>query len=253
VLDAFEQTEHESRVLTFKAASDAVSSSGGGLGDTAKLQLYGLYKQGTVGPCRTSRPSMMDMVNRAKWDAWHSLGEMCKEEAQIHYVELVDKYMPRWYNFSDASPAEEGSSNANEGSKFGMGPVFSSLIHHDDNPDCLSQPLSGMHVLAQQGEAEALRAAAEAGTSIKDKDEEGRTPLHWAADMGHADAVQVLVAAGAPINEQDASGMTALHCAAVCEHKEICQTLLFAGADACITDEDGECAKDVMPEDWLAA
>lgn len=61
------QTEHESRVLTFKAASDAVSSSGGGLGDTAKLQLYGLYKQGTVGPCRTSRPSMMDMVNRAKW------------------------------------------------------------------------------------------------------------------------------------------------------------------------------------------
>ena len=66
-------------------------------GNTAKLQLYALYKQvgrraiisvssglvivlfqATVGQCSTRRPGMMDFVGRAKWDSWNNLGDMNK-------------------------------------------------------------------------------------------------------------------------------------------------------------------------------
>ncbi|KNC54305.1 enoyl-CoA hydratase/carnithine racemase [Thecamonas trahens ATCC 50062] len=54
------------------------------------LRLYALYKQATVGPCETDRPSMLNMVNRAKWDAWHGLSDMPQEDAQDAYIQLVD-------------------------------------------------------------------------------------------------------------------------------------------------------------------
>lgn len=43
-----------------------------------KLKLYALYKQATVGKNTTKRPGLMDIVNKAKWDAWNALGEMSK-------------------------------------------------------------------------------------------------------------------------------------------------------------------------------
>lgn len=45
-------------------------------GNEAKLKLYGLFKQATVGAVNTKRPGMTDFVGKAKWDAWNSLGSM---------------------------------------------------------------------------------------------------------------------------------------------------------------------------------
>lgn len=50
--------------------------------NTAKLQMYALYKQAHQGPNTTSRPGMLDFVGRAKWDAWKGLGEMTQDEAK---------------------------------------------------------------------------------------------------------------------------------------------------------------------------
>ncbi len=47
-------------------------------GNEAKLKLYALYKQATVGVCNTSKPGMLDLVGRAKWDAWRNLKQMSK-------------------------------------------------------------------------------------------------------------------------------------------------------------------------------
>lgn len=55
-----------------------------------KLKLYALYKQATVGKCNTSKPGVFDLVNKAKWDAWNTLGDMPKEKAQEEYASLVD-------------------------------------------------------------------------------------------------------------------------------------------------------------------
>jgi acyl-CoA-binding protein len=53
------------------------------------LTLYSLFKQGSEGDVSSSRPGMLDMVGRAKFDAWQKLKGTGKEEAMKKYVEKV--------------------------------------------------------------------------------------------------------------------------------------------------------------------
>jgi len=62
------------------------------INDQVKLQFYGLYKQATVGDCQESAPWKINLVARAKWDAWNSLKGTNKEEAMKKYVKLFDQY-----------------------------------------------------------------------------------------------------------------------------------------------------------------
>jgi len=59
-------------------------------GNQAKLDLYALFKQATMGKCTGSRPGMTDFVGRAKWDAWNALGDISKEDAQKKYISTVN-------------------------------------------------------------------------------------------------------------------------------------------------------------------
>lgn len=60
------------------------------------LELYGLFKQATVGDCNTDRPGMFDMKGRAKWDKWNGRKGMSKQDAEAKYIEtaqaVVGKY-----------------------------------------------------------------------------------------------------------------------------------------------------------------
>ncbi|RWS21932.1 acyl-CoA-binding protein-like protein [Leptotrombidium deliense] len=64
--------------------------------DAEMLVLYGLYKQATVGDVNTSRPGMLDLRGKAKWDAWNEKKGMEKNEAKLAYIakvkELIDIY-----------------------------------------------------------------------------------------------------------------------------------------------------------------
>lgn len=60
-------------------------------GNEAKLHLYALYKQATVGPNNTPKPGPMDFVGKYKWTAWSNLGQMTKEDAQKEYISTVQK------------------------------------------------------------------------------------------------------------------------------------------------------------------
>lgn len=56
------------------------------------LQLYSLYKQGSIGDVNTDPPSNpFDFVNKAKYEAWASLKGRSSEEAMKEYVDLVNK------------------------------------------------------------------------------------------------------------------------------------------------------------------
>jgi len=55
------------------------------------LDLYGLYKQATEGDVSGSRPGMLDMKGRAKFDAWAGRKGTSKDDAMKKYVALVDK------------------------------------------------------------------------------------------------------------------------------------------------------------------
>ena len=57
------------------------------------LELYGLYKQGSVGDVSGARPGMLDIRGRAKYDAWARLKSTSKDAAMQSYVALVDKLL----------------------------------------------------------------------------------------------------------------------------------------------------------------
>ncbi|KAK3551700.1 hypothetical protein QTP70_022563 [Hemibagrus guttatus] len=61
------------------------------------LKFYSYYKQATQGPCNIPRPGFWDPVGKVKWDAWHALGDMPKEDAMMAYVDdlkLILESMP---------------------------------------------------------------------------------------------------------------------------------------------------------------
>lgn len=55
------------------------------------LELYALYKQSTAGDVSGSRPGMLDMKGRAKFDAWAKKKGLGQDAAMNAYVALVDR------------------------------------------------------------------------------------------------------------------------------------------------------------------
>jgi diazepam-binding inhibitor (GABA receptor modulating acyl-CoA-binding protein) len=48
--------------------------------DDELLQIYSLFKQGSVGDNNTDKPGMLDFKGKAKWEAWNKLkGKKSKE------------------------------------------------------------------------------------------------------------------------------------------------------------------------------
>uniref|UniRef100_A0A3P9B753 Acyl-CoA-binding protein n=1 Tax=Maylandia zebra TaxID=106582 RepID=A0A3P9B753_9CICH len=58
--------------------------------------LYGLYKQATVGDINTERPGFLDFTGKAKWDAWNARKGLSKEEAMAKYVALVEELKEKY-------------------------------------------------------------------------------------------------------------------------------------------------------------
>ncbi len=55
------------------------------------LDLYSLFKQGSVGDVTGKRPRLLDVKGRAMYDAWSRHRGMPMKEAQREYVALVDR------------------------------------------------------------------------------------------------------------------------------------------------------------------
>lgn len=58
-------------------------------------QLYGLYKQATVGPNTTPKPSRLNFEARSKWDAWTDVSHLHQEVAKTKYVEIVENLLKK--------------------------------------------------------------------------------------------------------------------------------------------------------------
>lgn len=57
------------------------------------LDLYALYKQGSVGDVQGKRPGLLDVKGRAKFDAWSKRQGMSKDQARTEYVALVERLL----------------------------------------------------------------------------------------------------------------------------------------------------------------
>jgi acyl-CoA-binding protein len=56
------------------------------LTDNIKLDAYKYYKQGIQ--CNISKPSIFNIKESAKWNAWNSIIDMSQEEAVEKYIAL---------------------------------------------------------------------------------------------------------------------------------------------------------------------
>ena len=75
----------------FAAAQERVKKLSRRPSNDELLALYGLYKQATEGDATGKRPGMLDMVGRAKYDAWASRRGTDRAGAMQAYVDLVEK------------------------------------------------------------------------------------------------------------------------------------------------------------------
>ena len=60
------------------------------------LELYALYKQGTVGEASGERPPLLDFKGRAKFDAWTARRGLTKDAAMTAYIALVSKLTTKY-------------------------------------------------------------------------------------------------------------------------------------------------------------
>jgi diazepam-binding inhibitor (GABA receptor modulator, acyl-CoA-binding protein) len=75
----------------FNAAKERVEKLKTRPGNADLLALYGLYKQATEGDITGSRPGLLDLKGRAKYDAWAGKKGTPAEKAMEEYVALVDR------------------------------------------------------------------------------------------------------------------------------------------------------------------
>ncbi|XP_020633632.3 acyl-CoA-binding domain-containing protein 7 [Pogona vitticeps] len=64
--------------------------------DDELRELYGLYKQATVGDINIDCPGMLDMKAKAKWEAWNLKKGLSKDDAMKAYISkangMIEKY-----------------------------------------------------------------------------------------------------------------------------------------------------------------
>jgi len=75
----FEQAQKDVKTLTKRPSNEDL------------LTLYSLFKQSTDGDVKGARPGMLDMVGRAKYDAWSKLKGTSAEQAMKNYLAVVKK------------------------------------------------------------------------------------------------------------------------------------------------------------------
>lgn len=230
------------------AAADRFSQK---VSSDVQLQLYGLYKIATEGPCSTPQPSALKMTARAKWQAWQKLGAMPPEDAMQKYIDIVTELYPTWLDgaaLRSKSGDGIGPSSGSSESKGPMGPVFSTFVYEEEAGSDLK--IDAIHGFAREGDSTNLLNCIEDGVSVNLKDSEGRTPLHWAVDRGHLEVTELLVCRNADVNAKDNDGQTPLHYAVVCEREAIAECLVKHNADPDLKDDDGSSSRDICELNW---
>ena len=78
---AFEQAQKDVKTLTERPSIENL------------LALYALFKQASEGDVSGKRPGMLDMVGRAKYDAWAGLSGTSSDDAKQQYVDKVKEML----------------------------------------------------------------------------------------------------------------------------------------------------------------
>jgi acyl-CoA-binding protein len=260
----------------FEACAEVIKKQTFNLTNAQQLQVYGLYKQATVGNCNIDiddAPSVMNVVQRAKYKAWKSLSlqEMDQMTAMQEYIDftMLLEFTKEATATDDQAdivyPDEDDDQDEDHVMDMGgMGlkpstPMQQEEEYYYKEPTTHEERLErDLHIAARDNQPERLKELLllESTTSPptpsslnpNSLDETGQTALHLAADRGHYQCVQILLDHGADVHATDQEGISILQAAVIAGHFETCRLLLQKGADPDQQDMDGdtprECAKD---------
>ena len=105
-----------------------------------------------------------------------------------------------------------------------------------------------LHVAAEQGNAEVVRALVEHGMDVAARADNGWTPLHVASSCGSVEVLRILVEHGADVTARADNGWTPLHVASSCGSVDVARFLVNHGVDATVQATDGRTALLVAAE-----
>ena len=273
--------DHSSSSASFERACQHVKTSLHDLSNEHMLQLYGLFKQATIGFCTSEtapKPPFWDFTGKAKWQSWRDLGEVGSDEAKLRYVALVCTLDPSWDENSRISSVNNHSNTTtttkNQGlSSFGVS-VSTMARSDDDNVedskktlfdwcregrlDKIKELVRNYEGLVDDGQSMADWTILSANSNnhfISPRThfltEDGMNLLHCAADLGYCDIVEYLIHdLSFDVNSADDDGQCALHYAAACSHADVVRLLLETGVvDVTLMDVDELTAMDVAEDD----
>jgi acyl-CoA-binding protein len=211
----------------FHDAADLVAKNTNRIDQTTLLELYGFYKQATIGRCNISKPGIFNMQARSKWNAWNDLKDMSKEDAKTHYVSRVKSLAIAQANSDDGA---------------GVGSWVSVSVMQPEK-DTLPESDKTIFDFVQENNMERLDQILP--TLSRDElnrlDTSGMGLLHWAADRGNTEVLQKLLSQpDINVNIQDVDLQTPIHYASSCGHLVCVQLLLAAGADKSMQDVDSK-------------
>ena len=137
------QQDADISIVFRKAAENATRKGFPKASKEDKLRLYGLYKQASGKP--PAKPSVVDPVGRAKYDAWVNCRNMSRDEAQRNYVALVQSIDPTFV------PGTESQVGAAAQTLPAEGPVPSSPTIIEDSKKKITHANSDLMAAVQAG------------------------------------------------------------------------------------------------------
>ena len=198
------------------------------------LNFYKYYKQATVGQLDTSlnpKPSFYKFNDRAKWDAWNSLGTMSKEEAMKGYLNQLTELKPDWIDSVDIDSKQ---------------PSFKAVSRMQSKDELIEEDDKTIEDFLKEGNTEKFKELLTSVDDINELDENGMGLIHWASDRGNESILELILSQkGVNIDLVDSSNQTALHYASSCGHKKIIEILLMNNANKNLLDEDGNSCIDI--------
>jgi|TARA_B000000475_G_C15998315_1_gene447837 diazepam-binding inhibitor (GABA receptor modulator, acyl-CoA-binding protein) len=73
----------------FQILSEKIKNTNKFINNEDKLELYKYYKQYTIGNCNTEKPSMYQITENYKWNAWNNIKNMDKKSAMNNYIRIA--------------------------------------------------------------------------------------------------------------------------------------------------------------------
>jgi acyl-CoA-binding protein len=223
----------------FNDAADAVAKNTTRIDQTTLLELYGFYKQATVGSCNISKPGIFNMQGRAKWSAWNDLKEMTQEEAKAKYIARVKALGFVTDEAGDTGPTGRW--------------VSVSVMQPEPEP-AIPEAEKTIFDFVQEKNFEKLDKMLPNLTTdeLNRTDDGGMGLLHWAADRGCVKTLQKLLdQPGINVNIQDEELQTPLHYASSCGHLACVELLLKTGANKSLEDVEEKTSLDLAFNDEI--